>query len=478
MTDMPCDVFRGLHDVGVHYAVWKDVEAIDVFDSGDAELDLIVAPVQREAFREVATRHGFAEYRSLVDIYAGQITHFIRFHDAKHFHLHVHYSLLTGDHLVKELCLDRLFANGWGEPATRRGVRTLEPDGELLVGLVRLVAKAGSARGMGSAELHRLRSIFDANRYQRALDKLGAHVRFSAAARARIRSCLEGDDEHLHRLGDGRGELRSLRRISPTRAVLYAFIVRLSAMLSGWLGLSNKVLRGEAPCVAVVGVDGVGKSALVGRLHAAVRSKTSARRVYLGGNARTYGMWTWTTRILWRASALLRSVLPAAAFMDGPYYVLLALFEHAKCVDRVHRIRAAKRFARLGVVTVFERYPIRGLFDYPYFAYDIRDGSLRVAGVAGRAVHALLARIDRALDAQGWPDIVVLLDTPYEVIASRRTLGSGAQRETQCKLRILSDFRGRGLDSSIVTVTNDRPIEASVAELCERLNRELCSSSS
>ncbi|MDD9936591.1 MAG: hypothetical protein OXT09_23470 [Myxococcales bacterium] len=470
-------VFDALEAASVHYLVWKDVQEVDLFEAGDAELDLLVPSADRERFSEVAREHGFAEYRNLVDLYEGHITHYIRFHAGKHYHLHVHDSLLTGDHVAKEYCLDDLLGERPGGVMHGR-IRTVSPEDELLIGLCRLALKSAAVDGIKAEELQRLRSIHTPALFDAAAERLRMSLSVLPEELEALRALVEGREQEAAVIAGIAERFDPWRRMSRPRVRSTRVAERALRAASRLLGLSNKTLRARAPSISIVGVDGSGKSTLAERLHAIVDKKTSCRYVYLGGNTKTYGVASWSARMLWGASAVSRRALGGAAGTSDLYYVLQALFEYSKCRDRVRRIDRANRFARRGVIHVFERYPMKGLFDYPFLADELERGAVQMGAPAKAIVTRLLARIDAELGRAGRPDIIVLVDTPFDVIASRRELDEPETRDIQKKLDLLHRYGDRGAEAGIFVLDNRGSLDESIATICEVLNGELCSSSS
>ena len=293
------DLFAALEERELRYAVWKDLEDVDRFWCGDAELDILVHRADRVSFRRLAIAHGFAAYRHHVDVYGGELAHFIHFADGVHHHLHVHYALLTGDH----------------------------------------------------------------------------------------------------------------------------------------------------------------------------------RCLYLGGNTRSYSPLTRVANDIHRASLLASRLVPRSAFILDLSSILSAHLEYRKCRDRVRRIRSGQQAARRGVVVVFERYPIKHLFDYPRLVHQLEQGEIKIRPFAERIVRSRLAAIDKLLDHAGSADVTALIHTDYEHIAARRKLRIDEREDVATKLETWREFK-RKSEHEIVIIENEGPAENAVARALELLNLRLCSFSS
>lgn len=474
----PAAVFAALDREGVRHVVWKDIASVSAFASGDSELDLYVPPADFERFEAIARAHGFASYRNIVDLYRGGVVHLIRIHDRRHFHLHVHRTLVTGDHYAKELCLDSLADDSWFTGPHVAAIRVVPPEVELRVGLVRLISKAATPEGLPAPERERLRALATEEALARAVTDIKRRLGTDTIDVALVRRALDDAPEARARLARAAGALAPLRRVGPGTARAMRWVAEGSNALLRRFGLANKVHAGPAPIIAIVGVDGSGKSTLARGLRDVFARKVSTRLEFLGGNDRTYSPWSWTTLRWSQVAGVARRAAGDPRALRDLHLVSLALFEHAKCHDRVRRIRRSAWLARRGIITVYERYPLKGLFDYPRLAREIERGEFDVDGVAGWIVQRLLASIDEALTSAAAPDAIVLVRVPYQQIAERRVLQAGERRDIDAKFAVMEEFlRGAGA-ASVIVVDNDGRFEETLARLTNLLNEESCSSSS
>ncbi len=471
-------LFAALEEHGARYAVWKDLDEVEDFGRGDGELDLLVHRADRETFRRLAALHGYAEFRHHIDIYGGQVAHFLRFDAGRTSHLHVHCSLLTGDHTAKEYCLDALFADDllFGGPL-HGGIRTVDAAVEMAIGLVRLVLKAASPSGVKAAELARLRAVYSPDLFAAAVAVIAKGIELRPPTVDLLRGSLEGEGPAPRGLAGHVGTFAALRRLSPSAARFSKMALRGVDGLAWRMGLANKVLTTAAPSLAILGVDGSGKTSIAGALQDSLRRKVSVKRFYLGGNTGTYTPGTWVTYLLHRASSLASRLLPRSSLLRDLRAVFLAVHELSKCRDRVRRIRAAGRTARRGVIIVFERYPIRRLFDVPRLALELEKGEVELRPLAERLVRSLLLRVDRLLAAAGRADITVMIAADYELISSRRALHELERQDIRGKLDTWEEFRRCDAPQPIV-IENAGPLEDALAEVFELLRQRLCSLSS
>ncbi len=241
--------------------------------------------------------------------------------------------------------------------------------------------------------------------------------------------------------------------------------------------LANKRHCGSTPTVAIIGVDGSGKSTLADNLCTVLKRKVSCRRIYLGGNRRTYGVLTW----LWLVTFLIFSAGARATgldtFLADWVWALWLRLEEAKAGDRIRRIRLGRRLQANGVIVIYERYPMWNLFDVPY----LWANGLEVAQLTERSkarVKTRLQRVRASLDNTGPPDLLVIVDTRLEHIEARRDLNRAELADITQKQRLLDEFTFDDDSDNVVRANNDRDFSALLNTVTNAVNRATCSSSS
>lgn len=480
------DVLSTLVDAGIRYAVWKDLHELEDFTAGDCELDLLVHPADLDALRTHAVEHGYAEFRHHVDIYDGAISHLIRFVQGRHFHLHVHTRLLTGDHIAKEYDLgplfdapeQDLFESSVVSAATGLSrVSVVAPEVELAIGAVRLILKSASAGGVKLSELARLRALHAPDRSKAAIERIRSASPLPEQAVACLMDVLAGDDQRLGELAAFAPCFAGLRRLDRGAAFVARWRLRLADALAYRRGLANKVSVRVAPTVAIMGPDGSGKSTLCAEVEATLRKKVSAARIYLGSNSGTYRRLSFIAYLACGALGRLRRALPGLRLLADAHLLAEALLEYAKCRDRVQGIRRGRRLAARGIIVIFERYPLIGLYDYPPLAGAAARGEVDPGPLLARPMRSLLAGIDRLLESEGPADLMLLCRLDFDAIAARRPLRSDEELDIREKLALLESF-DFSREPNLQVIPNDGPLEETLADVFDRLGRKLCSRSS
>ena len=160
-------------------------------------------------------------------------------------------------------------------------------------------------------------------------------------------------------------------------------------------------LRRAGPIVAVLGPDGAGKGSVI----AAVRAEIPAgvKALYLGHgdvSQREYARGDAPERRT-LARAVRRAVKAGLGLLPGR--VRDVQYRARRALGLALRAWAAYPYAWRGDIVLCDRHPLEAL------AVDADDGTL-----AGRVERRLLGRLVR------WPDAVVLLDAPGEVLFARK----------------------------------------------------------
>jgi len=98
---------------GIQYVSWKNNHEIERYINGNGDLDVFVEPSHRAAFMSVAITKGWVELANPVAQFPS-VSHFYRAgSEGRVYHLHVYFSLGTGESWLKEyvLSLERYSPN-------------------------------------------------------------------------------------------------------------------------------------------------------------------------------------------------------------------------------------------------------------------------------------------------------------------------------------------------------------------------------
>ena len=291
---MSSKLFRDLSERGVSYAIWKDTCRAERFHYGDSEVDILVGDDSLESFKEIVFDNDFVRLKVRAYLRRDGIEHYIKFQNGKYFHLHVYCKLITGNHYVKEYQFDT-DCGVFDRSIITNGIKVVAPLDELALLIIRLVTKrARQFRVVKESEVRRVKKLIQ-NYDMSVIDQslVGYVPEWEQYSRDAIRVAIGESLSPLVRM-------RVMRSVSAYRTYnCFRFYLRFLSMRFSLLRLramksSNKVLPKKGISIAILGSDGSGKSTVVKKLSRMFRAKTSSRTFYLGGNARTYSLETWS----------------------------------------------------------------------------------------------------------------------------------------------------------------------------------------
>jgi hypothetical protein len=437
VLDLVLEMLESLRAAGIDYCYWRSTRRLEAALSGLSDLDLLVARGDRERTLELLLGHDFKLLSSLsaqdepmlmdligYDVPSGRIVH-----------VHLHFRLMLGSSLLKLWRLPwdaAVLANAVWHPSLP--VRVLDAPTEAVLLLVRtclefhfldvvalrqwrpMVRKFANDRAAMSANLAR-----DEIR-QRATELLG-----SALAESVADIVCRGDLPST--------ELRSrlLARLAPyRRADRLQGSVRLLVRSLLFLGRSlnkrfihvpqpwsHRILGGGA-VVAVVGVDGSGKSTLVRALRDWAGTEMDVLPLYFGTGEGRPGLLLLPLKLLLPLVQRLFPRKPNGAShgtVSGKppgllFSALLTVWASVLAVEKRQKLKAARRAADRGMLVITDRFPQNQL---PQF----NDGPLlpRLNGVP-RWLRRFEANAYDLVDRLP-PDLVIKLRASPVLIARR-----------------------------------------------------------
>lgn len=428
---------RMLDDSGIAYCHWKSNAEIARSESGENDLDLLVARSDTSHFREVLAKLGFVTATSDrkpappgkedymgYDAGSGRIVH-----------VDVHYQLVLGHDRTKNyrVPVEAAFLAS----AQRSGtLRLPPPELEYVVLLIRMVLKYAildevlwqaalrrrvSPKSSELAELDHLEAAIEPQLLQAVLaehfswltpeelDSFAALARGHVTLRKRLRIGRQLQRNLTSYAQHGEivdGTLRITRRV---RLVLQRRLGRQPRFHASGGGL----------IVAIVGGDGSGKSTAVAELVRWLGTEFDVRHIHLGKPR-----WSATTFVV-------RATLKAARTTSGRAIPLSRRPGRGRLVsepslrkmawlvctarDRYLTYRRARRFANRGGIVVSDRYPHEALvsMEVPQISRLAGENPSRLANVLSRLEHGYYDRI-------GPPEKLIVLHIDPDVAAARK----------------------------------------------------------
>lgn len=415
----------GVDGRGVSYCHWKSNLALDRSLAGKADLDLLVDEADREEFEKVLADIGAVEVVNIGPKWLPGLEDWLALDRStgRIVHLHVHYRLVLGEQRVKN---HRLPIEEFVLQRTRvlDDVRVPTAEVETLLLFIRSLLK--STNRMCLRTIAGRRSTPFPDTISSELDWLLESCDDPSVIEAATASGLPIDvdqlADYLIRARAGRlgpwYVLRARRKLLHDLRPLLRGPRSWGAMRKIWLRLRfTRIARklrpipakrvvGRAPYVAFVGADGSGKSTLTADIARWPGAKLSTVAIFNGQPKRDV-----VVRSLRRLSQ--RVPTDSTSGLNGPKVLLNLRFAATRL--RLHR--QARQLNGQGITVVSDRYPMPEFWDMdlpmdgPRLLDHESDGGY--VGVLAQEERRRYTRIGR-------PDLVVVLDAPFEVLSERK----------------------------------------------------------
>lgn len=438
------ELFQTLNESAVRYCHWKSNLRLLSGLYGRTDLDLLVDPANSQTFRQILAEHDIKRmlappgkrYPGLED-YLGMDQN-----SGRLFHLHVHYRLVLGEQFVKNygLPLEQVFLNS---TYNHYGVMIPTPELELIVLVIRALLKYRdrdvvkdvlNIRSPGipihiMAEFHWLLEQTSIREVAAVLDDLAgvlpvpAHliIKFLNVITVNARSGREllGLRQEVRRALAGQ---QRLNRLGATLTYFQELWRRRNSFLR-FRPTQKMTWPDGGLLVALIGIDGAGKTTLCHELVEWLGEKTEVTFYYLG--SKQPSLTTKWSYPVFRASRRGHRVIAnqvgernpiskaAAAVRDTLLYSHYLLTGY----DRYRRYVAGKQRAAQGAIVVFDRYPLEAPLDGPQIRILAKDKHGRLSGRLGRVFARLEQRLYRKIPM---PDLLFVLELAPDISLLRK----------------------------------------------------------
>ncbi|AUX10571.1 hypothetical protein AArcSl_2960 [Halalkaliarchaeum desulfuricum] len=505
MIDTVAELFTDLDDRGITYCHWKSNEKLQAALNANTDLDILCHHGDQRTFHEVLKDHRFIRQKDVIFTGYPGIENYVG-HDpetGRCIHVHLHTELTFGTPFLKE------FVTPWGPYVLERriidpesGVSITDPTTELFLLIVRYALKIRRYNPIAR------RSYFEefleeydwlAERADESEVETIARDLLNPRAADRIRDVFDGDPT-----------IRDLIRVGkPIRSELDPYstypswtTTPIALARKGFRGIgklnreflnrpypSRRKLPNRGIEIAIIGIDGSGKSTHLSSLHDWLSWKMDVHSVYFGSGDGPSSLLRYPLKKL---NELRTKFNDGSATGSGDESTDLHIAPKqsdgddqkektntdtsvglAKAVwaillarEKRKKRRRATRARNRGMIVLMDRYP-QNQFE------DINDGPLLQGWLNGNS--KLLEKIatwERDIYAdleENSPDLVIKLETDPEVAKERKpeTPMSNLQR----KAEVIDSLEYE--NSRVVTVNTHRDIDDVLNEIKKEVWAEI-----
>lgn len=437
VLDLLLDVLVSLQRAGINYCYWRSSRRLEVALAGFSDLDLLVARGDREQVVALLLDRGFKLLSSVPAHDEPMLMDLIGYDAAsgRIVHAHLHFRLVLGSSLLK------LWRPPWESTVLAQAVwhpslpvRVLDAPTEAILSLARACVEFDPLDVVAIRQWRAMAAKFAADRKalapqldrneicQRAAELLGPALADSVAdIVCRGEAPSSGLRRRLRaRLAPYRcaGRLQGCLRVA-ARSVLFlgrAVNKRLVHAPRPW---SHRI-EGGGVVVAVLGVDGSGKSTLTRALREWAGTETDVLPLYFGTGDGRPSLLLLPLKLMVPFVQKMRRRKPAWAshgpVSDRPpglvYSILMTMWASALAVEKRRKLTTARRAADRGMLVIGDRFPQNQLSEF-------NDGPL-----LPRLKY--IPRWLRAFEAKAYelanrlpPDLVIKLQASPALIAQR-----------------------------------------------------------
>lgn len=496
-------LFQLLNETGIRYVHWKSNIRLDLSLRGGTDLDLLVDREQSQYFRKILLQQDIKPVTPPAGQRYPAMEHYMGFDpdSGKLFHLHVHYQLILGEEYIKNfrLPLEKEFL---GKFRSVHGVNIPDPELEIIVLAMRVLLKYRDRDAL--KDILTIRSPGIKKYFKQELEWLLAQTSMEQITQTleTLAGILPGEiildflrtiqtsPRDGWKLASLRGKLRralsQYQRREPLQAAAVYFLQlwQRRKSFARVSPTSRMTLPGGGLSIALIGVDGAGKSTLVKELAGWLSWKLDVHSYYLG--SKQPGLMSdlsyLTFRMLRRNHMLLSHVFReshafnrwlASARQHALYWHHLSNGR-----DRYERYRNGVKKSAAGSIVIFDRFPVSTIAADMHA--DHLDGPQieKIAAMTGDTrAQSMIRAEDNIYRSFQAPDALILLMVSPQVSLQRKP--DHRPEAIEAKYHTLSQLSERAdvHDSSSAVYPSTRIIQINAEEPLEtvlmRIKREV-----
>lgn len=475
VLDLILGVLEAFRRERISYCYWKSTRRVQEVLRGTADLDLLIAKADQHRAQAILLDHGLKHFLAVAVRDHPAIRSFLGYDEPSGLiiHLHLHFRLVLGERLLKNYQVPweaALLADATPHPAMP--LMILDPASEAVLLATRACLELSrldpaTLRGWAATII----------KFERDRQALATRVDREVLRERAVAFLGEDLADRTVEAVFGERPLqkqRHFRRLVRRRMAVYRTYNTIEARLRSvgrslcWLAGSinarfahrprpwSRRAPGGGSVIAVVGVDGSGKTTTVVRIREWLGSEVDVVPIYFGTGGGRPTLFLLPLKLLVPIAMRLFAKKPRGSSHGTVsnqrpgmlYSVLLTIWATVLAFEKRLKLNAARRGADRGLVVIADRYPQDELADF-------NDGPLlpRLTGVpAGlRRFEAAAYALARRLP----PDLVLRLEASPETIGAREPdMAHAVVRERTTAIKRLT-FPG----AKLVRVDAEQPLE-------------------
>jgi thymidylate kinase len=383
-------VLADFHRQNVSYCYWKSSRRLHAALAGETDLDLLVARGDRHRAQRILLERGLKLFPSVAHRDDPAMSSYLGYDEpsGRIVHFHLHFLLVAGHSLLKNYRLP------WEETILARAVahpmlpiRILDPASEALLLMVRACLELRRSDPVTLRNWQATRRKFALDRAELAarVDRGTFRNRAAEAVGEDVADMLATAFGGDHALGRQRRlrrlekELAAFRTYSAVEARLRGAWRAMLWMVGGlnerWLDLPRPWSRrapGGGCVVALLGVDGSGKTTVVGAIRTWLGAEVDVVPTYFGTGAGRPSLLLLPFKLMvpmitpWLRTKP-RGISQGKVSTHAPgllYSLLLMVWATVVALEKRSKLLAAHRGAKRGLIVVADRYPHNEILDF------------------------------------------------------------------------------------------------------------------
>lgn len=476
------DFFKALDKNAIRYCHWKSIDRMDEVMDGRTDIDLLIDKQQIALFNTILAQFKVISVRPRFWMTYPAMEDYLLYDDkvGKFFHLHLHYKLIMGKKNAKEyiLPLDKLYFDN-SIKHEKYDTLVIKPEIDLIMLHLRYAVKYTRFQKVyQKIRKFKVSEIKEMNYLNPLCDK-DILLDFTK----KIDEILN-TDQRIFNYFDKEFHLNPLKNISKTIQLkksislfkrVSSFEVYTFRKLRKYLNLYAALGRNNAKhpvqsgmTIALVGCDGSGKTTITDTIIKELRSKVSARKYYMGFNARSF---SFKTKLL----ALLSYAPRSAKFIfKGDFGKKINIFgqliiEYGGYLDRKKLYKQSLRDKANGMIGFYERFPLKNTIDYPQCFYNKKDLDIIQKS---KYLTKLKSKLEKKYETFQPADLNFFINTPTKTIRERREMSDKTFEKVCTKYNRVKKY----VDNHdwFIDINGNKPLKKVVLDVKNNIFNHLC----